>query len=630
MIVATAGHIDHGKTTLVRALTGVDTDRLPEEKARGISIDIGFAHMTLDTGRTIGFVDVPGHERFVRNMLSGVYAVRHVLLVIAADDGVMPQTREHLSIVRLLGLADATAVITKADRVTAHRLAQVAGQARALLDSNGFPRAPVIAASAINGEGLDALRERLADVASADPDPGRRPGAIARFVVDRVFSATGSGTIATGTAVAGTIAAGDKLIVSPAGTHSRVRGLQRHGQAVDLAHAGERCAINLAGVERVEVARGDWVVAPEAHHPTDRIDVRVDVLAGESEPLEHWTPVHFHIGAADVPARLTLRRGASLAPGESGFAQLRLQSPIHAVNGDRFILRDQSARRTLGGGRVVDPFPPVRRRADRTPVLHALDGKDARPSLDALLDICTDGVRIEWLARVFGVAPAALLGLVPADAVVIDAGGPVAFAGRHVQQFQERALDRIRSFHAQHSGTAGIGFAQLHKEAGGALALDEFTALIKWVAPRAGIQARGSLLRLESHDATANPRDILAWQRVVPVLDDQAASIPSVRELAAMTGLSLHELRDLLHRKSAMGELSKLNSERFALPKTMAMLLDKARATAAGRANGLFTAAQFRDAIGTGRQLAIEILEHLDKLGATERKGDRRAIKKKG
>lgn len=328
MIVATAGHIDHGKTTLVRALTGVDTDRLPEEKARGISIDIGFAHCRLSGGETVGFVDVPGHERFVRNMLSGVYAVDHVLLVVAADDGVMPQTREHLAILELLSVCQGTVVITKKDRVPPERIAAVAAEVGELLRHGPLEDAPLIAVSAQTRDGLDTLHARLRG-AYAIARAGRRPhDLLARFVVDRAFTLRGSGTVVSGTVIAGAISCGETLVISPSGVPARVRGLQRHGAAVARAEPGERCAINIA-VEREAVARGDWLVAPTAHRPTDRIDIRLTLLPGEAGALKHWTPVHLHIGAADVPARVAIRRGVSVAPGETAYAQLRQIGRAH-------------------------------------------------------------------------------------------------------------------------------------------------------------------------------------------------------------------------------------------------------------------------------------------------------------
>ncbi|MES2999571.1 MAG: selenocysteine-specific translation elongation factor [Pseudomonadota bacterium] len=623
MIVATAGHIDHGKTTLVRALTGIDTDRLPEEKTRGISIDIGFAHCMLEGGEVIGFVDVPGHERFVRNMLSGVYAVGHVLLVVAADDGVMPQTREHLRIVDLLGVAQGAVVITKKDRVDAARIAAVAQDALELLEGTALEGSPVFAVSAVTGDGMDALRGHLRGIAALAKPRIQDAARLTRFVVDRVFTVAGSGTVVTGTVIAGGIRAGDSLVIAPAGTQARVRKLQRHGAAVERALPGERCAINLANVEQGNVSRGDWLVAPDAAPGSDCLDVRIKVLPSEAGPLMHWTPVHLHIGAADIPARVSLRRGASIAPGQEQVAQLRLARPVHAAHGDRLILRDQSATRTLGGGVVIDPFPTNLRRAQRTAVIEALSGTEVREDLEALLSIATTGVKLEWVAHVFNLSFAAVLAIVPqGSVVVVEASGHIAFSGAEVARLRDAVAARVQRFHAERKNADGMEIVALHAEVARAIDRDVFTGVVKHFAAGAGLQLKGSRIGASAHDSTDNPRDLQLWQRLRPLLQGQGATIPSVRELAAMTGAPLQQVRDLVHRKAAHGELSKLTAERFALPATLAMLREKASQVAESVPGAHFSAAQYRDAIGTGRGLAIEILEHLDRLGATQRRGD--------
>jgi selenocysteine-specific elongation factor len=622
MIVATAGHIDHGKTTLVRALTGVDTDRLPEEKARGISIDLGFAHRELPGGGTLAFVDVPGHERFVRNMLSGVYAVDHVLLVVAADDGVMPQTREHLAIVELLGVAEGTVVITKGDRVPAARVEAVAQEVRRLLQSGPLRDAPVLPVSAVTGAGMDSLLARLEAAAAAARAARAARDQPARFVVDRVFTLHGSGTVVTGTVIAGAIAEGDSLAISPAGTPARVRGLQRHGRAVARAEAGDRCAINVA-VKREEVARGDWLVAPVAHRPTARIDIRLTLLPTEASALKHWTPVHLHIGAADVPARVAIRRGVSVAPGETVHAHLRLERPIHAAHGDRLILRDQAASRTIAGGVVLDPFPAAglshERRAE---VLEALSLPRPADALRELLARSARGVSLDRFERVFNWPARRADALLPAGAVVLEGDARLAFDAAHVDALHERIVSRLRAFHDAQPAASGCEIAQLRESIECGIAGGDFAQLVRVLAARGRIEVRGSQARLAGRSAAENPRDVLAWQRIQPLLQDAAATIPSVRELAGITKLPLQQVRDLLHRKSAAGALVKLTPERFALPGTMAMLAARAKATAQRQPQGLFTAAQYRDAIGTGRGLAIEILECMDRRGATRRRGE--------
>ncbi|MGL6109304.1 MAG: selenocysteine-specific translation elongation factor, partial [Rubrivivax sp.] len=360
MIIGTAGHIDHGKTSLVKALTGIDADRLKEEKERGITIDLGFAYKPLPDGEVLGFVDVPGHEKLVRNMLAGATGIDHVMLVVAADDGPMPQTREHLAILDLLGLAHGVVALSKCDLVTPTRLAEARAEVRALLAHSLLAEAPILALSSLTGEGIDALLEHL-EHARAALSPRRQQGQF-RLAVDRSFTLAGIGTVVTGTAVAGQVAVGERLKLSPRGLDVRVRGIHAQNRQAREGRAGQRLALNLAGVDKADVRRGDWLVAEALHAPTQRFDARVQLLAGESRPLAHWTPVHLHLGAEDVGARVMLLEGAAVAPGRSALIQLSLERPIGALHGDRFILRDQSALRTLGGGVVIDAFPPASRR----------------------------------------------------------------------------------------------------------------------------------------------------------------------------------------------------------------------------------------------------------------------------
>ncbi len=397
MIVATAGHIDHGKTLLVKTLTGVDTDRLPEEKARGISIDLGFAYLPLAGGDLIGFVDVPGHERFIRNMLAGVCGIDFALLVVAADDGVMPQTVEHLHILDLLHVARGAAVITKVDRVDPERVKEVRENVEALLAATKLAGAPMLSVSAVTGAGIDDLRALLVAEASGD-SAHRAAGQHVRYSIDRAFSVAGSGTVVTGTVFNGVVKSGDKLVVSPAGLPVRVRGIQIHGKAADSASAGQRCALNLTGAGLDAVRRGDWVLGEAVHHPTQRIDARITVLDAEAHALEHWTPVHLHLDTSDVTARVAARRGESVAPGASALVQLVLDEPVCALRGDRFILRDQSAVRTLGGCIVVDPFAPATRRSTRARLaeLTALEHDEPEKALGALLETSAQPV---YLAR---------------------------------------------------------------------------------------------------------------------------------------------------------------------------------------------------------------------------------------
>ncbi|VTU32749.1 SelB translation factor [Variovorax sp. SRS16] len=573
MIVATAGHIDHGKTTLVKALTGVDTDRLPQEKARGISIDIGFAYWRAPGGALLGFVDVPGHERFVRNMLAGVCGVDYAMVVVAADDGVMPQTREHLHIVDLLGIGRGIAVITKADRVDGARLQAVEREVRALLAGTSLEGAPLRPVSAIGGQGIAALRDELASAASGcrrSAVQGRR----LRYAIDRAFTVAGAGTVVTGTVFDGMVRTGDRLLLSPGGREVRVRGIQKDGAAAERAEAGERCALNLARVELSQVQRGDWVLHPELHAPTTRLDVELQVLAAEAHALRHWTPVHLHLGTRDVTARVSLRRGESVEPGGRAFARLVVDQPISALHGDRFIVRDQSAQRTVGGGRVLDAFPAPRRlpAEARLRQLRALALPSALETLQALVAGAPAGVNAAAFARNVNLDPEA--------------------------------------------------FARLLKQAGLASIGTGTQALV--LTPAA---ADARLARKPQEMPADNPEHLRLWQLAQPALKQAARTGLSVVQLAQALGVRDSVLRDMLHRKAQAGDAVRVNDERFYLRATTDEFIEVARGVAQAMPEGRFTAGQFRDGAGIGRALAVQVLEALDRLGITRRVGDVRMLR---
>src|SRR2546428_749680 len=402
MIIGTAGHIDHGKTALIKALTGMDADRLPEEKARGITIDLGYAVYPLPHGAVLGFIDVPGHERFVHNMLAGATGIDFVLLVVAADDGVMPQTREHLEIIDLLGVKGGAVALTKIDRVEPARVASARAEVEALLRGTALAGSPVIALSSMTGDGVPALRAHLEAMAASPPPAGAADGCF-RLAVDRCFTISGSGTVVTGTVFSGSVAVGDHLLVSPSGWEVRVRSIHAQNRAAERGVAGQRCALSLVGVEKKDIARGDWVLESAAHAPTARFDASLTLPPSAARALRHWTPVHVHLGAAEVMGRVSLLQATGIEPGGSGRAQIVLDRPIGALHGDRFILRDQSAQQTLAGGIVLDPFAPARkvRTPARLAVLAALDRPTTLDVLQQLLSVTPAGGGVAWFSRRF-------------------------------------------------------------------------------------------------------------------------------------------------------------------------------------------------------------------------------------
>ncbi len=632
MIVATAGHIDHGKTLLVKTLTGVDTDRLPEEKARGISIDLGFAYLPLPNGELIGFVDVPGHERFVRNMLAGVCGIDYALLVVAADDGVMPQTLEHLNILNLLHIQRGAVVVTKIDRVDEARVKQVGEDVTALLSATQLAGATVMPVSAVSGAGINELREMLKHEAAAAASRASGEQHF-RYAADRAFTVAGSGTVVTGTVFNGTVAPGDKLVISPAGNEVRVRGIQIQGKAAQKASAGQRCALNLTGTDLEAVSRGDWVLAPAIHHPTQRIAGRVSVLASETHSLKHWTPVHLHLATADVTARISIRRGESIAPGASAIVQLQLDKPIGALHGDRFILRDQSATRTLGGGVVLDPFVTAQRRSReaREADLAALEQPTPQATLDALIALGkpVDLQRFETLFNL----PAAQATALYEQAALASLGKDtrVGIPRARIAQITNAIVPHLQAFHAAQPQAAGEETETLRKKLAPELSADAFGTLLRTLADARKIETSGSIARLPAHSTTANTADEKMWQLVKPALEAAGFAAPQIKDLALQLKLKEPIVKDFLYRKAkatGSAEIYRVTPDRFYTRGTVAKLAATAHATAQAQPNGIFTAAQYRDWTGVGRGLAIEILEFMDTIGVTQRIGDTRKMRK--
>lgn len=630
MIVATAGHVDHGKTTLVQALTGIDTDRLAEEKRRGMSIELGFAYADFGGALPMAFVDVPGHERFVRNMLAGFAAVDFALLVIAADDGPMPQTREHLAILDLLGLKQGAVALTKIDRVSPTRLAEARLEIAALLASGGLRDAPVFPVSAPGGVGLSVLRAHL--VAAHSAWQARASTGNFRLAVDRSFTIDGAGLVVTGTVLSGSARVGDQLLVSPQGTPARVRSIHAHNRSAELAVTGQRCALNLAGLDlkRSDVTRGNWIVAPPAHAPTTRIDVRLRVLGSEPRALAHWTPVHLHIGAAALSARVATLGARAIAPGTSGLAQLVFDAPISAVRADRFIVRDQSAQRTMAGGIVLDPFGPTRGRSKpaRLAQLAAMEQAAAADSLLALLEAEPAGVNLTRFAQAWNLTAdesAALQRDLPVK-VVLGPDGAVALALAQWEALRAALCAALADWHGAQPQSLGLSDTALARQLGARAVATLQRAAIKSLLAEGRLVREGLSLRLPGHQAQLGAQDAALLQKVSALLQAGGLRPPIVGELAGALAMALPPLLEFLKRASALGHLVQVAKNRFFLPATIAALVQLAQALAAESADGMFDAAQYRDRSGIGRNLTIQLLEFLDRTGVTRLVGDRRSL----
>ena len=628
MIVATAGHIDHGKTSLVRALTGVDTDRLPEEKNRGISIDLGFAYLPIDGGGLIGFVDVPGHERFVRNMIAGVSGIDFALVVVAADDGVMPQTVEHVQILDLLGISSALIVVTKIDRVDAARVSEVGAQVQSLLSGTSLAGADWLPVSALNGDGVGALRDALI-VAAQKSASRHREGRNFRLSIDRAFTIKGSGTVVTGTVFDGKTVPGDHFVVTPRGTEVRIRQIQIRGQVAERVEAGQRCALNLVGASVEEVGRGEWVLAAAINLPARRLEVRCTLLAGASEPLAHWTSVDVHIATARVRARVALDARNPLRPGETRVVQLVLDREIVAVHGDRFILRETSGRHTQGGGIVLDPFAPATRRSTpaRLAYVEALQLGTPEAAMDCLLgmpDVAVDMARFDATFNLTLASSSAICS--GRNAIVLGRDKRYALSASSVASLCGSILKCLSEFHRTTPAAPAMDIPKLRKAAAPHLPAPAFVALLQRLGSEGKVDVQNSTVRLVDRGEAANSKDDAAWRRMIEVLLGHGFAPPALPALAEELGEPEKVIKDLLFRKRTTGEVLRIPGDRLYPRATMATLAATAAAVAKASPQGTFSAAEYRDATGINRTLAIQVLEFLDSLGITRRSGDVRKV----
>ncbi len=626
MIIATAGHVDHGKTLLIKALTGVDTDRLPEEKNRSLTIDLGFAYLPLEGAETIGFIDVPGHEKFIRNMLCGVSGIDFVLFIVAADDGPMPQTQEHLAILDLLGVSRGAVALTKIDRVPEERAVEVAEEIDLLLAGTTLEDAPIFPLSAMTGDGIEALKEHL--IASARDLPQRPTAGNFRLAIDRRFDVVGAGLVVTGTAFSGKISPGESARIAGAGMEVRVRGVHAQNAQAERGQAGQRCALNLAGTELDKdlIKRGDWVVTGNVPPPARKIDVRLRVLRSEARPLTHWTPVHVHLGAMETTGRVAILEGAAVQPGEDALVQLVLDVPVGAVHGDGLIVRDQSAQRTVGGGRVVDIFPPVRGRArlSRLAFLSAMEEADDATALSALLDAAPNGLDLDRFAAARNLTPddiGAMTELVVMKRVSVS-GAPLAFSETRWAKLRMAVLEGLAAFHRKSPDVVGPGENRILVGTGIRLPAAAAVAIAAELVREGAIVKEGMGVRLPDHRPALQGPDAANWRKIEPILLDGGLRPPVVVEIAREIGSEPRKVESLLVRAGRHGMVVRVSKNRFYPPTALRSLGEITERIAADAPDGMVTAAAFRDASDIGRNLAIEVLEFFDKVKFTRRVGD--------
>jgi selenocysteine-specific elongation factor len=617
MIIGTAGHIDHGKSSLVRALTGVDTDRLKEEKRRGISIELGYAYAPLAAGEVLGFVDVPGHERLIHTMAAGVGGIDFALLVIAADDGVMPQTREHVAILELLGITRGAVALTKIDRVDNARIEAVKVQIAALLamtvlrDAMLFP----LNAAIPDDPGVAALRAYLHSI--AENWPAHVCDGLFRLAIDRVFTLPGRGTVATGTARAGHVRIGDTLAVMPAGTLVRVRSIHAQNRDTEIGRAGQRCALNLVGIEKTALARGDWLADERALVPTTRIDVRLRGLA-DNGVLASRALLHIHLGTAHRVARVILLEGDTLNPGTGALAQLVFDSPVCASPGDAFIARDAQALHTIGGGIVIDPAAPLRRRRspERLSYLNSIQRLLNGEGIVPLLGNAPLGVEIRELARLCG-RPAEQIVLPPNARGVGASGERFAFLESLWLSLCERAREALREFHAQYPEEPGIDRGRLRRMTAPTASDALWRAVIDELVQKQSVVQSGHWLHLPTHRATLNEREQMLAQKLDRAIAAGRFDPPWVRELAAIVQAAAEDVRTVLRKGALQGALYQIVPDLYYHRERVRELSQLLRNLV--HRHGAVDAARYRDAIGVGRKRTIQILEFFDRSGYTRR-----------
>ena len=621
MIIATAGHVDHGKTLLVQSLTGVDTDRLEEEKARGLTIDLGFAYMDCDSGVRLGFIDVPGHIRFISNMLAGVGAIDYALLVVAADDGPMPQTFEHLAILDLLNVRYGAVALTKIDRVNNERVTQVQSRIREILASTLLRSIRIFPVSALTGAGMD----KLASVLESDAGLIRRkqPSGHFRLAIDRCFTIKGAGVVVTGSVFSGNVKPGEELYLQPLNIPVRVRGLHTQNQTATEASEGDRCAINIAGasVRKDIIHRGNWLTSNKDQCVTDRFDVSILVLNTGARELRHWTPVHVHTAASDVTGRLATLEGPAIPAGERGLVQLITSDPLVLCVNDRVIIRDQAAERTIGGGIVVNIESPRRGRArpKRINLLRSIAGKDGPSVLEYLLSHEDKGIPAGYWRNSLNLQEDEFQQMVQ-QAGALNLNDEWLISSKHYRLLVDQVLNQFKH------NASGLTRRQLAK----AVDVSNATLLshiIKTLVGEKKLKQEGNQLSLPEHREQLTKQEQQVWLRVKPVLEQNMIRPPVLHDLAKTMSMPEKSLEKVLIRCVLTGNLTRPVKNRFFLPAAIDQLRQLLIDTA--DEDNQLTVRQYRDATGIGRNLAIEILEYFDRQGMTRRYGDIRKILQK-
>lgn len=628
-IIGTAGHIDHGKTSLIKALTGEDTDRLKEEKERGISIDLGFAQLDLGDGNIAGVVDVPGHERFIKNMLAGAHGIDLVLFTVAADDGVMPQTEEHLDIVHLLGITTAIFVITKADLVSAARIAEVDEEIQILTLGTLLENSPVVAVSSATGEGLPQLKQLISQSVKSLEKPA--PSGYFRLPVDRAFVLQGHGVVVTGTARSGEIRTGDRVRCLPGDQIFRVRSLQVHGQPVEVAGWGQRVALNLTGPDTAEVARGHVICHEKISLASNRFDAYLEVRPAARKGIKNHQNVRVHLGTAERLGKvIILGERDNIEPKQSAYCQLTLTEPILALSGDHFILRDETAQRTLAGGMVINPWARRHKRADdlhnKLEVLHR---GDITQLTEAFIEESEAfALPLESIYQFLNCREELIRSSIDKMKNIrsVSAEGEKVYTTEPKwQRLKEQITKILKDFHATHPLIPGMDMEELRGKLAYELSPKVFRVVVDGLISERLIAKEENLLRLSQHELRLGGQDKLLMERIKKLLGEQELAPPELKQIekdAAVPRAKLIEVLRLLERERA---IVKVATDLYFL----SSCVDKVRNVLSRHLTekGEISAAAFRDLLGSSRKYTIALLEYFDREGLTLRIGDIRRLK---
>lgn len=633
IVMGTAGHVDHGKTALIKALTGIDTDRLKEEKERGITIELGFASLALPSGQMLAVVDVPGHERFVKHMVSGAAGIDLVVMVIAADEGIMPQTKEHLAICSFLGIRKGVVALTKIDLVDEEWQALVTDDIHEFLQGTFLEASPIIPVSAMTGAGLAELTAALDGMAAGLTE--HDTGGLFRLPVDRVFTMKGFGTVATGTVIGGIIGAGDSVEVMPRGIPSRIRGLQVHNRPVSQAEAGQRTAINLQGLDKVAVMRGDVLVRSGTMMVSQRLDVRLEYLPGGDKKLKNRALVRFHAGTSEIIARLILLERDELAPGEAGYAQVILESPLVAVARDRFVIRSYSPVMTVAGGEIIDPLPRKHKRLVPEVVRESelLLGGDDRQRVEALvLRAGLGGIAIRELQVRTGLHEDVLRKIIADLArdgglVVLEGDESRAISASHYSELRQCILHELTAYHEQYPLREGLSKEELRITVGHYINPKLFQAALRRLEEEKQIVVDRDMVRLAAHRVTLEGELEDLRGEITALYNDAGFAPPTLKEVRERFAARKSQAADVLGVMLKEGVLIKISEDLYFHRDVLQRLREDYRALILK--DGKATPTTFKELTGLTRKFIIPLMEYFDTAKLTIRAGDHRILREK-